>query len=123
MTIGQAQSIMTLNAIIKWSLLVMIAVLIIAIVQYTRYQPWWKDPIGITIVGLEAAMLAEIVPQEFAQWFVHSVGGTIELGYVAVILSMFVTLALIARVIVWWIEQRRAARPQPESREDQRAAV
>lgn len=121
MTIGQANALALLNAMIRWSLLAMIIVLVIAIVQYTIYQPWWKDPIGFMVVFLEIAILVQIVPQEYAQWFVHSIGGTIDLGFAAVILSMLVTVGMIGRIIVWGLEWRRvkAARRAKAAREQE----
>lgn len=110
MTIGQASAILLLNSMIKWSLLAMIIVLIVAIVQYTVMQPWWKDPIGLMIVLLEIFLLAEVLPQEWGQWFVHTVSGMITVGFISVGLSMLVTLGLAARIAVWAIEWRRVRR-------------
>lgn len=106
MTIGQAHQLALLNALIKWSLLAMMLVLVAAIAQYTAYARWWKDPVGITIVLLEAFLLIEIVPQEYGQWFVHTVNGAIVIGYVTVGLAELVTLGLAWRMIVWrWIKR------------------
>jgi len=110
MTIGQAHQLALLNTLIKWSLSIMIVVLIACIVQYTIYQPWWKDPIGRMIVALEIFLLAEAIPQLYAQFFVHSVQGTINMAYVAVGISLLVSVVLVARFATWAVEQNKAIR-------------
>lgn len=109
MTIGQASELATLNTMIKWSLLAMIIVLAVAIAQYSAYQPWWTDPIGRTIVLLEILMLIEVIPEDIGQFFVHSVDGTIRLAYIAVVVSMLVTLALVLRIVTWYREKHKNA--------------
>lgn len=106
MTIGQAHELATLMTVIKWSLLAMAIVLVACIVQYTLYQPWWKDPVGLTVVLLEAMMLIQILPQMYGDFFVKDTQGLIELAWSAIIIAEGVTLALGLRFVTWWRIQR-----------------
>lgn len=116
MTVGQANQLALINAMIKWTLLATVIVLVALIVQYSIYQPWWKDPIGRTIGGLEIILLAEALPQLFAQFFVHSTEETIEIAYIAVVIAMLVVVVLFIRFVTWAVERRKAVRQrEPEA--------
>lgn len=106
MTIGQAHELATLMTVIKWSLLAMAIMLVACIVQYTLYQPWWKDQVGFTVVLLEIMMLIQILPQMYGDFFVKDAQGLLGLAWAAIIIAEGVTLALGVRFVIWWRIQR-----------------
>lgn len=106
MTIGQSHELAQLMMVIKWSLVAMAIVLIACIVQYTIYQPWWKDQVGFTVVLLEVMMLAQVLPQLYGDFFVKDTQGIIDLAWSAIIIAEGVTLALGLRFVTWFRVQR-----------------
>lgn len=114
MTASQAAMYALLDQVLKWSLTVMTIVLIACIIQYSVYQPWWKDPIGRVIVLLEVTLLIFNAPLLASEWFRLSVSVAIVLTWILVGGIILTILALTARFFTWMREYRQFKRRPAE---------
>jgi hypothetical protein len=84
-------------------------------VLYTVLAPWWRDPIGRTLVTKTALVALLFVPSILATFFRLSVHDSYIVGWVDVGLIGLVTPVMIWRSAVW-LRLHRAGRLPRDSR-------
>lgn len=86
------------------------------VLQYTLTSPWWRDPVGRTVIAKDGALLVLLVPSclllVWPQLFTMAERAAIELASLALI-----TVFMAWRSVVWWrIKPPRLRRKKPISR-------
>lgn len=71
------------------------------IAQYTLYSPWWRDPIGRTVVAMDLAIFFAIVPLVVQTFFRVDLHAQVFLSWFDVSCVMCVPLILAWRMLVW----------------------
>ena len=68
---------------------------------YTWLAPWWRNPIGRTLVSKAVLIAALFVPSILALFFDLSAFTSIVVGWIDAALIWLVTPVMIWRIIVW----------------------
>lgn len=74
---------------------------VLFVVQYTLSSPWWRDPVGRTVVAKDCALLCLLIPAVLVMvWpgLLDPVAGEI----VGVTSLALVAAAMLWRSVVWW---------------------
>jgi hypothetical protein len=71
------------------------------ILQYSWYQPWWKDPIGRTFVYIDVLLLLVFVPLLISAWWHLTISVTVWLSWLLVVAILAVPVVLAWRMVVW----------------------
>lgn len=90
-----------LHVLLQLGRSVEIAALVLAVLfvaQYTWYSPWWRDPIGRTVVAEAVAVFLSLAPGLFESYFTLT---TTE--YVVMLWFNFAFIALIPAIFAWRI--------------------
>lgn len=82
------------------------------IVLYTALAPWWRNPIGRTLVAKTALVAAMFIPSILALFFRLSARGSLVAGWVDVALIGAVTPVMWWRSAVWWRLHRAGRLPR-----------
>lgn len=98
------------------------ALLVIFTVQYSLLAKWWRNPIGITIVGLDVCLLAIYVPSLLALadpgGFAHFASARWYL-YLTVGIVVATFLFVATRVVTWELIRRQRGAAAAELRQDE----
>lgn len=88
------------------------ALIVIFMIQYTALAKWWKNPIGVTIIGLDLCLLAIFVPSLLAQadpgGFAHFASARWYLFLSASVVTL--TFLFVATRVITWEYLRRKRR-------------
>lgn len=82
-------------AVLLWSL------------QYTLTAPWWRDPVGRTIIAKDAALLVLLVPNCLSIFWRHYLPPLV-IPWTDAASLILVTAAMLWRAVVWF----RIAKPR-----------
>lgn len=87
--------------ILKAGLITGFASLVLWIAVYTRLAPWWRDPVGRTLVIKTALIAAVFVPTTLSLFFQFSRLSSHIAAWVQVGLICLVTPVMLWRTVVW----------------------
>lgn len=71
------------------------------IVQYTLLAPWWRNPIGRTIVWIDALLAAALAPAVFSLYFHFNRFTSLAAGWVDAGIIFLIAAGMTWRMVVW----------------------
>lgn len=71
------------------------------VVQYTRLAPWWRDPLGRTIVIKSGLLALALVPSILSLFFNFSRRDSHVAAWLDIALFGAITPVMIWRIIIW----------------------
>lgn len=94
-----------------WTEAAVLVTVLAFVIQYTWYAPWWRDPLGRTIVIKDLCLVAAIAPMLVLRWLLQNDPGWLTF-FRWLSLAM---VAAIAPVMIWrmvvWRKIHRKGRP------------
>lgn len=91
-----------INLWLRISELSVIVIILLFLAQYTAYSPWWRDPVGRTIVIKDGVMLLIALPAVLSVWFNFNRFGSHAAGWVQVGALLGATVIMLWQVAVWY---------------------
>jgi hypothetical protein len=93
---------------LRWTELTTTILVALAIIQFTVYAKWWRDPVSSWIIYQDVFLIFTFVPVLLSLFFNFNARNSqiAAWGYVAAI--SFVGLGMIGRLIIWYRIHRKS---------------
>ena len=79
-----------------------LVMLLLADVQWSVYQPWWKDPIGRNFVAKDAALFLTLLFVIVGTFLPLSLAEQEWLGWLSIAFVAAIPVILAQRMVVWY---------------------
>lgn len=96
--------------ILFWDKFVTISALVFGflfVVQYTAYSPWWRDPIGRTVVAMDLAIFCALLPLVLGTFFHFTYREELTVAWISIGALGAVSVIEAWRMVVWYFTRKR----------------